>query len=202
MKEFGGVSFFEQAVTRALKITPLENVFVVTNSNYKFHCMNQSHIPESNIIIEPTAKNTLGAILLWIESGNDEDVYLVLSSDHIIKQEEIFAQVVKDSVSKSKDSIIIFGIKPTQPHTWYGYINFQQEGAYPFPVINFKEKPNEATAKTYIENGYYWNAGIFAFRKNVFMSELKKYNKEYFELIKNGVLSNFEALPDLSIDYW
>jgi len=59
MKEFDNVSFFEKAMQRALKITNLENIFVITNKDYKFHCMNQSKIDEKNIIIEPSAKNTM-----------------------------------------------------------------------------------------------------------------------------------------------
>jgi mannose-1-phosphate guanylyltransferase/mannose-6-phosphate isomerase len=59
MKEFDNISFFEKTVSRALKITTIDNIFVITNKDYKFHCMNQSHIDEKNIIIEPIAKNTL-----------------------------------------------------------------------------------------------------------------------------------------------
>lgn len=202
LKEFDNISFFEKAIERALKITDIENIFVVTNKDYKFHCMNQSQIEEKNIIIEPNAKNTLWAISLWIEWWNDDDIFLILSSDHIIKDEEKFVKMVNDSAESAKISIITFWIKPTKPHSWYGYINFDAFWKSPYKVINFKEKPNETTAQEYINKWYYWNAGIFMFSKTIFLKELEKNNKPYFDIIKNWVLTNFDKLPDVSIDYW
>ncbi|MDP2090212.1 MAG: mannose-1-phosphate guanylyltransferase/mannose-6-phosphate isomerase [Candidatus Gracilibacteria bacterium] len=201
LKEFDNISFFEKCVARANKITDLSNIYIVTNKEYKFHCMNQSNIDEKNIIIESQAKNTLGAISLGIELGHNDDIYLILSSDHIIKDEEIFVEMINKSIYDAQNSIITFGIKPTKPHTGYGYINFNTKGNYPYKVINFKEKPDEITAIQYIDNGYYWNAGIFMFSKKIFLEEIEKNNKNYFELIKNGASKNFEQLPDLSIDY-
>ncbi len=202
LKEFDNISFFEKAFARALKITDKENIFIITNSDYKFHCMNQSNIDEKNIIIEPQAKNTLWAISLWIENWNKDDIFLVLSSDHIIWDENIFAENILSSIEKSKNSIITFWIKPTKPHTWYGYINFDKSWYLPFKVINFKEKPDEKTAEEYIKKWYYWNAWIFMFSKKIFLDEIEKNNKSYFEMIKNWASKNFEQLPDLSIDYW
>ncbi len=117
MKEFSGESFFEKAIQRALKVTTLDNIFVITNQDYKFHCMNQGQMQEKNIIIEPTAKNTLAAILLGIEEADETDTFLILSSDHIMQQEDVFAQLVLDASSQATESIITFGISPTHPHT-------------------------------------------------------------------------------------
>lgn len=201
MQEFWGESFFEKAIHRALMVTSLENIFVITNNDYKFHCMNQSKVPESNIIIEPTAKNTLAAILLGMESAQDDDVFLTLSSDHIMQDEDIFAQLVQGAFQVSHQSLITFGVKPTRPHTGYGYISFDSGSLVPHQVLEFKEKPTEEVAKTYITEGYYWNSGVFLFSKKIFLSELQKGNPEYFQMIQGGIASNFEKLPDLSIDY-
>lgn len=202
IKEFWDNSFFEKAFDRALKITSKENIFIITNSNYKFHSLNQSSINESQIIIESEAKNTLWAIALWIESWNDDDVFLVLSSDHLIGDEELFAKNVLLYTKQAQESILIFGIKPNSPNTWYGYINFEKNSLPPHKVLEFKEKPNLETAKTYIKNWYMWNAWIFMFSKKVFFDELKAHNKDYYDIIKTWVWSNFSKLPDLSIDYW
>lgn len=202
LKEFGNISFFEKCVARANKITDSSNIYIVTNKDYKFHCMNQSNIDESNIIIESQAKNTLWAISLWIEWWNDDDIFLILSSDHIIKDEDIFVEMINKSLEDAKKSIITFWIKPTKPHTWYWYINFNTIWNIPYKVINFKEKPDEVSAIKYIENWYYWNAWIFMFSKKIFLEELETCNKNYYELIKNWASKKFEQLPDLSIDYW
>lgn len=202
MREFNNISFFEKTVSRALKLTSIENIFVITNKDYKFHCMNQSKIDEKNIIIEPMAKNTLWAISLWIENLEDDDIFLVLPSDHIIKNEEIFNDIINKSLKEAKNSIITFWVKPNSPNTWYWYINFNKNWNLPYKVNNFQEKPDKINAIEYIKNWYYWNAWIFMFSKWVFMKELEKHNKEYAEIIKTWVLNNFGKLPDLSIDYW
>ncbi len=201
MQEFSGESFFEKAMKRALLVTSLENIFVVTNKDYKFHCMNQGNIQEGNILVEPMAKNTLAAILLGMESAESDDIFLTLSSDHIMRDEDVFAQLVEEALPAATESIITFGIKPTRPHTGYGYIRFEHGNSTPYQVLQFKEKPDEATAKQYVQDGYYWNSGIFLFSKQVFLDELQKGNPDYYNLIQDGVIAHFESLPDLSIDY-
>jgi mannose-1-phosphate guanylyltransferase/mannose-6-phosphate isomerase len=202
LKEFDDISFFEKCVERAKKITDINNIYVITNKDYKFHCMNQSNIDEWNIIVETQAKNTLWAISLWIEWWKKDDIFLILPSDHIIKNEEKFSEMINNSLEDAKKSIITFWIKPSKIHTWYWYISFEKKWNYPYIVNSFKEKPNKKTAKEYIDKWYYWNAWIFMFSKEIFLKELEKNNKEYFELIKNWASKNFKNLPDLSIDYW
>lgn len=202
LKEFDNNSFFEKAINRAKNITDIKNIFVVTNKDYKFHCMNQSDIDENNIIIEPESRNTMWAILLWIEKWKENDVFLVLSSDHVIKEEDLFSQNIKNNINYAQKNILLFGIKPNKIHTWYWYIEFEKNWNKPFQVTKFKEKPDEIKAKEYIENWYYWNAWIFMFSKKVFLNELENYNKEYYDLIKDWVSKNFIKLPNISIDYW
>lgn len=202
LKEFDNKSFYQMAFERANQLTSIENIYTITNDNYKFHCLNQSNILEKNIIIEPEAKNTLWAISLWVEKWDNNDIFVVLSSDHLIKEEDIFIDLIRKSADAAKNSIIVFWIKPNSPHTWYWYIEFDKKWEFPFQVLNFKEKPNLENAKEYVEKWYYWNAGFFMFSKEIFINELKKNNKEYYELIKDWVLKNFGNLPDLSIDYW
>lgn len=91
-----------------MKITTKENIFVVTNEQYKFHCINQADISENNILIEPMAKNTLGAIALGLESGDNDDVFLVLSSDHVIEDGEGFSSIVYSALKTADESIVTF----------------------------------------------------------------------------------------------
>ncbi len=202
LQEFWGVSFFEDTMNRALKLTSKEYIFVLTNQDYKYHVINQSGLREENIIIESEAKNTLGAIMLGIENAQEEDVFLVLSSDAVIEDDWTFKEIVTNSISATNDHIVIFWVKPTKPHTGYGYIQFENESEHGTrKVISFKEKPNEILAKDYIKEGYYWNVWMFLFSKKVLLRELEKSNREYFDLIHSWVRQNFSKLPDLSIDY-
>ena len=136
-----------------------------------------------------------------MESAESDDIFLTLSSDHIMRDEDVFARLVEAALPAAMESIITFGIKPTRPHTGYGYIRFEQGNSLPHQVLQFKEKPDEVIAKQYVQDGYYWNSGIFLFSKKVFLDELQKGNQDYSRLIQDGVISHFESLPDLSIDY-
>ena len=102
-----------------------------------------------------------------------------------------------------------FGIKPNKPHTGYGYIKYVGND-----VIEFKEKPSTEVAEKYIADGnYLWNSGMFLFRIDVFLSEIRKYRpdiynscKELTEIVrsKDAVVINremMEKIPSESIDY-
>jgi len=133
-----------------------------------------------------------------MESAESDDIFLTLSSDHIMRDEDVFAQLVEEALPAATESIITFGIKPTRPHTGYGYIRFEQGNTPPYQVLQFKEKPDEATAKQYVQDGYYWNSGIFLFSKQVFLDELQKGNPEYYHLIQDGIIAHSRSTMDSS----
>ncbi len=207
LSEFNNVSFFQETINRALKITTLENIVVVTNQNYKFHCLNQAFevnapLNENQIICEPVAKNTLAAICLWMETSLDTDNFVVLSSDHVIEDNDAFAKEIIDANEIASEKIVLFWIKPDIAHTWYWYINPEITNNKYKKVVEFNEKPNLETAKIYLEKWYLWNGWIFMFNKWNFLKELSLVNPEYYNQIKSWILNNFNSLPDLSIDYW
>ncbi len=207
LQQFDNISFFQQTLKRALKITNNKDIFVLTNIDYKFHCINQAKeigfsFSDEQIILEPCPKNTLWAISLWMENLADNDIALVLASDHIIWDDNKFADEVKSVADEAAKHIVIFGIKPTSPNTWYGYIQSEKPKMDFSRVLNFKEKPDAKTAQKYIKKSFLWNSWIFLFSKKIFSEELKKSNKKYYDLTKKWVLKNFDLLPNLSIDYW
>jgi mannose-1-phosphate guanylyltransferase/mannose-6-phosphate isomerase len=78
-------------------------------------------------------------------------------------------------------SIVILGIAPSHPETGYGYIQAEiaqnQESA--LVVRRFVEKPDAATAQTYLdEGGYYWNAGMFVLKASVWMAALSRFRPD------------------------
>ncbi len=208
-EELWNISLFQMALIRASKISKKENILIVTNSDYKFHCITQGDeiwlkLNESQILIEPIAKNTLPAITFAMQNIEENSFWLIMSSDHIIEQEENFVKAVKLSLDKAKESIITFGIKPFCPHTWYWYIEAKKWKTKPYKVNNFKEKPDLKTANKFIEAGYYWNAWIFMFWKEIFFEELEKNSPDVYKaFFKNKSLENiFKNTPNISIDYW
>lgn len=74
-----------------------------------------------------------------------------------------------------------------------------------FKVEKFTEKPDIDNAKKYISEGnYYWNSGMFAFSIGTMMEEFGKYAQSIKEMLDKNlheVVSNFNQMPEISIDY-
>lgn len=210
LKELDWISLFQMTLKRALRFSTPDNIIVVTNANYKFHCMSQADevgikIKESQILVEPIGKNTLPAITFAMTQLDEWDFALILPSDHIIDNEDRFYESIHNSLLKAQDGIVTFGITPFCPHTGYGYIEVDKSSnIVPLPVKSFREKPNKQKAEEFIKAWYYWNAWIFLFSKKIFDTELKKYALEIHEIFrsKDSIEQKFEDTPDLSIDYW
>ncbi len=188
------LSLFQETFERSLLLTDLDNIYVVTNEKYKFLVMGAIEelgfkYNESNILVEPEAKNTLPAIYAGVheiaKKGNDSVV--VFPSDHMIIKRQEFADIIKGSEALTKDSIVTFGIKPDEPNTGYGYIAPGPEKLNGYEVKEFKEKPEYEVAVTYVDNGYYWNSGIFMFNTEFFINEVKLYAENIYNAFKNSI---------------
>ncbi len=158
-------------------------------------------------IIEPVGRNTAPAIALAALSVPKETVLFVTPSDHMIENGKSYNTAVSRAIDlASQNFIVTFGIKPTSPHTGFGYIEFDKE-----EVVNFREKPSAKDAQLFLEKGnFYWNSGMFCFKAGVFLEELKKYAPEMLTAckkampsIKNGKigLDVMQNIPADSVDY-
>ena len=127
---------------------------------------------------------------------------MILPSDHIIGDDERFAEIIARASEHACDRIITFGIAPTEAHTGYGYIAPVEVGADISAVRAFHEKPTLEKANEYIAAGYIWNAGIFLMSRKTFMDELQRHRPEYAALWQGDDIRDiFASLPDLSIDH-
>lgn len=203
---FDGKSLFQKTLERALLGSDIAHIKVVTNEAYKFHCRSQAeeigvNFTGDNLILEPLARNTLAAILLGVENIPDDADILVLSSDHAIGNEPLFAQTVLENLSATDSSVVLFGVQPSVAHTGYGYIRPEQAGTRS-KVLEFKEKPDIETAQRYVADGYLWNSGIFLFKKSIFVNELRAINPVYLGLFESSddLVERFTKLPDISVD--
>ena len=211
-------SLLQATFLRLKECMPAENIISITgvkhSSNVKFQL---SSIYENSIVLsEPIAKNTAPAVILaskYIsETTKTDPVILVVPSDHMIKDTELFAQTVKEGEKLAKAGhIVTFGIKPTYPETGYGYINVtNQKLEYGVKVNKFVEKPDSITAEKYVADGnYFWNSGIFMFKASTLLEEVSKYTPEIYSLLKNFdftksteiPFTEFDKMPNISIDY-
>ncbi|MDI3474836.1 MAG: mannose-phosphate guanylyltransferase / mannose-6-phosphate isomerase [Thermococcaceae archaeon] len=209
-------SLFQKTVERALLFSKPNEIFVVTNREYRFRVLDDLReagveIPEDNILLEPVGKNTLPAIVwaaLKIEEKFGPSIVAVLPSDHLIETGEAYETAFKNAERLAERFLVTFGIKPTRPHTGYGYIKpgerIEEDGRLlGYRVDEFKEKPVLETAKRYVESGYYWNSGMFAFSTSLFLEEVEKHAPEILEAFESSssIEEAYEKAPEISIDY-
>ncbi len=215
-----GKSLLQYTFERFEKICLNENIFILTNSQYKDLVSEQlPNIPVDNILLEPSRNNTapcLAYASYKIMKINPEASIVVAPSDHLILKEEYFLDKIKMALefSKTNDSIITLGITPTRADTGYGYIKFNESKSEVCKVESFLEKPSFQKAQEYIQSGFYlWNAGIFIWSVKTIHEAFKKYSLEIHNLFINGmnfyntidevkfINSEYPKSPNISIDY-
>ena len=164
-----GRTMIQQTFDRIKQAVPIENIFVITNTEYAELSHQQlPELPIENIVGEPMMKNTAACNIYMVNKIadlNPDANVIVLPADHLILKENAFLEKVNqafDFASKN-DVLITLGITPTRPDTGYGYIQFsEKQDSDFFKVKTFTEKPNLEIAKSFIETGdFLWNAGIF-----------------------------------------
>jgi len=221
------LSFFQKTLLRNLKfLNSIEDVVISTNDKYKFLIKN--HIRElfgkktaenTEIILEPTKRNTAGAIALAVKflmdkkGDNENQVVFITPSDHLIRPEDEFVKYVKyaEEIAK-KGYIITFGVNPSKAETGYGYIEASNlidnsDGFKTYKVKKFHEKPNQSTAEKYIMYGnFFWNSGMFMFSIGTIVEEFKNLASDIYEKIIDvesyeKALENYSDIEDISFDY-
>jgi len=197
LKLFDSKSLFQMAVERADKIG--EEVLILTNEDQKFIVKDQlDEIGVSaEIIIEPESKNTFPAIIYASIIADGE--FIILPSDHYIKGDlKRYADV---AVGYAREFIVTFGIRPTRPHTGYGYIKPGEKVGEIYRIERFTEKPDLETAKRYIKENYLWNSGMFVINSNVLREEVEKLYPGLYGLFEEEVNKGYENCPEISFDY-
>lgn len=201
-----GTSLLGETLTRLPADASVSAPLIICNNAHRFlvveECERYGVAPRA-IMLEPVARNTAPAIAAAAVAALAEDpdaTLIVMPSDHVIRDTEQFRlEIARAAKVAAAGRIVLFGIKPNEPHTGYGYI---QRGA-PLPgdldcayvVQRFVEKPDADTAGAYVAAGdYVWNSGIFVFRADVFVEELAKYEPRILEAARAAVE---QARPDL-----
>jgi mannose-1-phosphate guanylyltransferase len=222
----GNKSMIQQTIDRLKRLIDISQIFVVTNELYAELIHAQiPDLPIENIIIEPIGRNTapcIGLASIIIEEKFPDSTMIVLPSDHIIKNDEGFLKILQTAVEVSLqgNNLVTLGITPTYPETGYGYIETTDQyhvinDMQVYKVNKFVEKPDFATAHSYLEAGnYYWNSGIFVWRTAVIREYIKEFMPDMhdvMETIKKAIgtgldrnetiRSEFSKMPDQSIDY-
>lgn len=152
---------------------------VVCNQEHRFIVAEQLReigIEPRGIVIEPVGRNTAPAAAVGALLAEPDALLLVMPSDHQVKDTEAFRAAVAKAVPLAQAGMLVtFGIQPTEANTGYGYIKRGAAVEGGFKVERFVEKPDRATAETYLASGeFLWNGGIFLFSARAYLDELSK----------------------------
>ncbi|PJN58958.1 Alginate biosynthesis protein AlgA [Paenibacillus sp. GM1FR] len=221
----GNKSMIQQSITRLEKLVDISRIFIVTNELYAELIKAQiPTLPTENIIIEPVGRNTapcIGMASVIIEDRFSDSTMIVIPSDHIIENEEGFIRILKTAaeVAQDNENLVTLGIQPTYPETGYGYIESSNQirevnELSVHKVNQFVEKPDLATAQSYLEAGnFYWNSGIFVWKVETIRSYIQELMPEMHDILETMkvvldsenrdelIRSEFLKMPDQSIDY-
>ncbi len=176
----GAMSLFQQSLDRLGTLDEVGRAIVVCNEEHRFLVAEQLRelgIEDAIIILEPEGRNTAPAVALASLAatglGND-DTLIVLAADHIISDVPAFNEVITaGAVHAAAGKLVTFGIVPNHAETGYGYIRRGEQLASGYTIDRFVEKPDLATAQSYLDSGeYFWNSGIFMFSAVTYMREL------------------------------
>ena len=217
-----GLSLFQLTLKRTLCYFKASHIYIISSDSYKFTVFNQidglntltrkaKSFLKDNLILEPCSKNTAPAVLLSIKfienkiNLDNNDVMFVFPSDHVIEPVSKFTRALDIAFNICiKDYIVVFGIRPTCPKEGYGYILVKEKLDRGYRVLKFVEKPTLSKSKSLLDKGAFWNAGIFSFKKKVFLEELKRYKPgiyRYYSLSYGSLVSRFSQIIPESIDY-
>lgn len=218
----GDRTMIQMTSDRVRAISPAEQQWIVTNALQAGRVAEQlADVPSEQILIEPAARNTapcVGLAAIHLLAKDPTATMLVLPADQVIQTNAQFCQAASGAIAAvedAPDSIVLFGVKPTFPSVGYGYIERGDAvGESLYRVESFREKPNEATAQQYLDDGrFYWNCGVFVWKAATILDRLQEYEPEIFaglDTIAKTIGTNryestvaevFPTLPSISIDY-
>lgn len=218
---FGDLSMFQSTLTRLNGLDSLEAPLIVCNNEHRFMVAEQLQeigLDANGIILEPCARNTAPAIALAalkaMDKGEDP-LLLILAADHLISDVTAFHKAIEQARKLAEqDKLVTFGIQPQSAHTGYGYIEAEAK-TQPSSVKRFIEKPDLATAESYLSAGnFFWNSGMFLFKASAYIKELARFSPEMLSACKQSLEKAvidldfvrvdpelFEQSPSDSIDY-
>ena len=206
----------QETVARVVPPVARTRVLVVTGRAHAPSVRRQlPALPSGSILVEPQARNTAAAIALaatHLARRAPDAVMAVLPADHAIGNLPAFRADLGLAldVAERTGALVTIGVPPTHPETGYGYVRTgpplagtRGRAAH---VEAFIEKPDRARANALLAEGdVLWNSGIFAWRVDVILRELRAHLPAVVGPLEaaggRGLARAFRRLPAISIDH-
>lgn len=216
-----GETLIQKTFSRLSKLIPAENILILTNEMYNDLVLQQlPQVKQEQVVLEPAMRNTAPCILyaaLKIQKINPDAVMVVAPSDHWIEDEGAFINNLQQAFdyAGAEEALVTLGIQPTFPNTGYGYIEYDKQDTNVIKKVScFREKPDYATAKAFLESGnFLWNGGIFIWSVKSVTNAFKNFQPQMYSLFESGydsyntaaekafIEDNYYKSDNISIDY-
>ncbi len=193
LKLIGDKTLLQNTYDRCLTWVKPSQIYIATLAEYKNSIRKQvPKIPTSHYSLEPALRDrgpAIGLAALIMHHDNPRSSFMTMWSDHEIREPKGYFKKLLASaetyLDKHPDATLTIGIKPTFPHTGFGYIEKGQKiSGNMFSVNSFKEKPNTATAQKFVKSKkYLWNTGYFIWRTENLLSLYQKHLPEVYEIL-------------------
>ncbi len=179
-----GRSLIERSYDRLRGLLAPADIYIIALSEHLSAIAEElPDLPRENFIGEPVGRDTAAAIALSaaiLHRRDSQTLMGVFTADHLIQPKDRFLDIVQrgyDAAEAHPQSLVTFGIKPTEPHTGLGYV---RRGELISPGVwasaGFREKPDEKTARSFLESGEFsWNSGMFVWRTETILAELRQH---------------------------
>src|SRR5262245_8214610 len=218
----GRETTFQQVLARVSDRELFARPIVITHADFRFVVAEQLRASgiEADIVLEPMRRDSGPAVAVaavLAAQRDQEALVLVLASDHVIRKVDAFREACRRAATAAAEGrIVTFGIEPSHPASNYGYIRPGEKlnGAAVRAVAAFVEKPDAATAATYLAERYLWNSGNFLFHAATMLGEVERFEPAMAEAVKAAVAGltrdldflrlapeAFARAPKKSIDY-
>jgi len=206
----------EEAIRRVMPLVGVSRTYIAANAMHRKlieACARRPlRMKRENVFFEPQSKNTLAPIAYlssMIGRKDPQAVIAVFPADHFVKDNARFRSLIRRGMEIARRGFIVtLGIPPDRPETGYGYIKAGPAGKGFCLIERFVEKPDIARARAFMrDKRYYWNAGIFIFRADVMLEEIRRYCPGVSALLQKHAAGRldmkrlWQGMPAISVDY-
>ena len=211
-----------EAVDRMATVIGKSNIFIVTSDMQAASMVTatEGRVFHRNILAEPAARNTaacIGYAAIEIMKRYGDGIMIITPADHYIENVPALTDIFRLALTtaEEQDKLVTIGLKPTFPSTGFGYIKYDASApGLVKQVLEFREKPDEPTAREYVSSGQYaWNSGMFIWKASLILKKLQENTPDIYEALAeigeavnkanyNEVLYRvYPEIRKISIDY-
>jgi mannose-1-phosphate guanylyltransferase/mannose-6-phosphate isomerase len=206
-----GNSMIQATLARIAPLVTPDKTWVVTGRNMA--PLVQEHlptIPQQHLLCEPCGRGSAPAIA-WAATTlayhDPQAIMAIFSADAVITDVDALHKTLQLAYNLAEQGkLVTIGIEPTTPETGYGYIRYGKPiangyGYQACQAERFVEKPDRATAESYLRDGHYvWNAGIFIWSVKSILAEFYEHLPEVADTIHKLVHLSMQGQGESILD--